>query len=109
MKKKTYLAKYETTVLPRNSSKSEVEKAKKTAAQLKDFLKDAALDYFKKSEGIDLVKETKRSKYDSKIKFQMNAAPSGNVVINIVHYDKDSQKVKAEQVYHVSKDRLFAA
>lgn len=108
MKKKTYIAKYEATLVTEKSSASEVKQAKKTASKLRKFMKQGALDYFKRTEGVDLIEEIKNSKYDSKIQFKLDEKPTGDIVVELLHMDKTSQSIKAAQSFYLSKDRIFA-
>ena len=108
MDKKTYVAKYETTLVTKKSSASEVKQAKKTANKLRKFMKQATLDYFRRTEGFDLTEQVKNSKYDSKMQFKLDEKPTGNIVVELLHLDKASQGIKAAQTYYVSKDRIFA-
>lgn len=108
MKKKTYIAKYETTLVTDKSSASEIKQAKKTAGELRKFMKQGALDYFKRTEGIDLVAEANNSKYDSKIQFKLDEKPTGSIVVELLHMDKSSNSIKAAQSFYLSKDRIFA-
>lgn len=108
MKKKTYIAKYETTLVTDKSSAREIKQAKKTASELRKFMKQEALDYFKRTEGIDLIEEVRNSKYDSKIQFKLDEKPTGQIVVEVLHLDKASQGVKANQSFYLSKDRIFA-
>lgn len=108
MKKKTYIAKYETTLVIDKSSAREIKQAKKTASKLRKFMKQGALDYFKQTEGIDLVEEAKNSKYDSKVQFKLDEKPTGSIVVELLHIDKISSNIKAAQSFYLSKDRIFA-
>lgn len=108
MKKKTYIAKYETTLVTDESSASEVKQAKKTASKLRKFMKQAALNYFKQTEGFDLLEEAKGSKYDSKIQFKLDEKPTGDIVVELLHIDKTSRGIKAAQSFYLSKDRIFS-
>jgi hypothetical protein len=108
MKKKTYIAKYETTLVTEKSSVSEVKQAKKTASELRKFMKQKALDYFKRTEGVDLIEEVKNSKYDSKIQYKLDEKPTGDIVVEVLHLDKASRGIKATQSFYLSKDRIFA-
>lgn len=108
MDMKTYMAKYETTLITKKNTGSEVKQAKKTASKLRKFMKQAALDYFKRTEGFDLIKQAKDSKYDSKIEFKLDEKPTGSIVVELLHLDKTSHGIKASQIYYIPKDRIFA-
>jgi hypothetical protein len=108
VKKQTYIAKYEMTLVTKESTSSEVKQAKKTANKLRKFMKQAAHDYFKRTEGFDLVEIAKASKYDTKMQFKLDEKPTGSIVVELLHLDKTSRGIKAAQSFYVSKDRIFA-
>lgn len=103
MKKATYLRKYETTLLT-DDKKGKQKEAKKTASQLKQFLKEAALDHLKTVEGIDLQEEAKQDNRDLAIK--LDEKPHGTITFQLTRTSSTS-KGQTVLIYHVQKDRLF--